>query len=221
MSTCNFSLRYNSDYLYAFCESSDFDAYLEDYLKENEISEDELSDSQRDDLHYWWQHDMKDFYLERLEEELYKLTPEGSGYYTDFTESGRICDGDEVAEVRKYIQFAGAEFMVMASVDFEAGYYEGFALDWNIKSIEGTSGGYGYDYLPDCEDCEYLLEENTNLNTGLRRALAPKLQARLEAALNDVTNIIEQALKVVSPYHLTGFCLDNGEGIYTNHKKSA
>ena len=111
--------------------------------------------------------------------------------------------------------------MVMASVDFEAGYYEGFALDWNIKSIEGTSGGYGYDYLPDREDCEYLLEENTDLNTGLRRALAPKLQARLEAALNDVTNIIEQALKVVSPYHLTGFCLDNGEGIYTNHKKSA
>lgn len=221
MGAPNFSMRYNSDFLYAFCESSDFDAYLADYMKENEISEDELSDGQRENLRYWWQHDSKDFYLERLEEELYRLTPEGSGYYTDFTESGRICDGDEVAEVRKYISFAGASFMVMASVDFEAGYYEGFALDWNIKKIEGDYyNSSSFDYVPDVEDCKYLLEENSTLNAGLCKALAPKLKTRLESAINDVTNIIEQALKIVSPYHLTEFCMNNGEGIYTNHKES-
>ena len=219
MSTCNFSLNYNSDYLYAFCESSDFDAYFEEYKQNNEI-EDE--DSEREVLYSDWYEDEKDYYLDWLKEELCKLTPEGSGYYTDFTESCRITDGDTVAEVRKYIKFAGAEFMIMASVDFEAGYYEGFALDWNIKKIEGDNWQSNYyDYLPDLSDCMDLLRDNTDLNAGLCIALAQKLRDRLEAALNDVTNIIEQALKTVSPYHLTGFCACNGEGFYTNHKKSA
>jgi hypothetical protein len=73
--------------------------------------------------------------------------------------------------------------------------------------------------MPDADDCEYLLAENTDLNEGLQKALATKLQARLEAALDDVTATIEEALQAVSPYHLTGFCMSNGEGIYTNHKE--
>ena len=221
MATCNFSLRYNSDYLYAFCESSDFDKYLEEYIANNGIDDDDCDcDELREALYSDWYTDMKEFYLERLEAELGEVTAYGTGLYMDFTEftTDHITDGDQVATVRKYINFAGGEFMVMASIDFEAGYYEGFALDWNIKSIEGVSTWHSsYDCMPDAYDCENMLEDETGLNAGLRKALAPKLQARLEEALNDVTGAIEKALKAVSPYHLTGVCASNGEGFYTNH----
>ncbi len=142
------------------------------------------------------------------------------GVYSHFTELNKIYDGDEVATVRKYITFAGVDFMVMASVDFEAGYYEGFALDWSVKRIEGVDSMIYFEELPDVAECADLLEYNTSLNTGLCKALAPKLAARLETALSEATDVIENALKVISPYHLTGLCMNNGEGIYTNHKAS-
>ena len=223
MSTCNFSLRYNSDFLYAFCESSDFDAYLEDYKQNNEIDEEEDDFSLREALYSDWYEDEKDYYLTWLEEELNKLTAYGTGLELFFTESGRITDGDEVAEVRRYFNFAGGEFMISAAIDFEAGYYEGFALDWRVKTAEGT-GSYwhsSYDDLPDSYDCENMLEDETELNAGLRKALAPKLAAKFEKELAVITGAIEKALKTISPYHLTGVCASNGEGFYTNHREQA
>jgi len=223
MATCNFSLRYNSDFLYAFCEGSDFDAYLEEYKKNNEIDEEEDDDSLREALYSDWYQDEKDYYLTWLEEELNKLTVYGTGLELFFTESCRITDGDEVAEVRRYFNFAGGEFMISAAIDFEAGYYEGFALDWRVKTAEGT-GSYWHtscDDLPDSYDCENMLEDETELNAGLRKALAPKLAAKFEKELAVITGAIEKALKTISPYHLTGVCLGNGEGIYTNHKKAS
>ena len=221
MATCNFSLRYNSDFLYAFCESSDFEKYLEDYKQANDFNEDEEDeDSLREALYSDWYDDEKEYYIDWLEEELNKLTAYGTGLESDFTgmPSRKITDGDELAQVWKNIQFAGGEFTVMAAIDFEAGYYEGFALDWRIKSITGNYGGYDFDCMPDREDCRELLADNTDLNEGLQKALADKLQARLEAALDDVTGAIEKALKTISPYHLTGVCASNGEGFYFNHK---
>ena len=221
MATCNFSLRYNSDFLYAFCEGSDFDAYLEEYKKNNEIDEEDDDDSLREALYSDWYQDEKEYYIDWLEEEINKLTGYGSGLDSDFTgmPSRRITDGDEICQVWKNIRFAGGDFTVCAAIDFEAGYYEGFALDWRIKSITGDYGGYDFDEMPGREDCRELLADNTDLNEGLQKALADKLQARLEAALDEVTGAIEKALKTISPYHLTGVCLGNGEGIYTNHKK--
>lgn len=223
MATCNFSLRYNSDFLYAFCEGRDFDAYLEEYKKNNEIDEEDSDDSLREALYSDWYEDEKEYYLTWLEEELNKLTAYGTGMELFFTESGRITDGDEVAEVRRYFNFAGGEFMISAAIDFEAGYYEGFALDWRVKTAEGT-GSYWHtscDDLPDSYDCENMLEDETDLNAGLRKALAPKLAAKFEKELAVITGAIEKALKTISPYHLTGVCLGNGEGIYTNHKKAS
>lgn len=222
MATCNFSMRHNSQYIYAFCEGSDFDAYLEDYKKNNEINDDEDDYSLREALYSDWYDDEKEYYLDWLREELYKVTAYGTGLDADFTESCKIYDGDEIATVRRYFNFAGGEFMVMAAIDFEAGYYEGFALDWRVKSCEGTSSWHSaYDELPDAYDCENMLEDETDLNAGLRKALAPKLAAKFEKELEIVTDAIETALKTVCPYHLTGFCMDNGEGFYTNHKEQA
>ena len=224
MSAPNFSCRSNSQYIYAFCEPSEFDEYVEENKELWGIeTEEELEDAkQNSELYSDWYDEEKDYYLNWLEEELNKMTADGTGLYSDFTESTRIIDGDEVAEVRKYIQFAGGEFMVMASIDFEAGYYAGFALDWNVKKVEGTRSWYSsFDYMPDARDCAEMLREETDLNEGLCKALAPKLQARLEAAMDEVTEAIEKALQTVSPYHLTGVCASNGEGFYTNHKEKA
>jgi hypothetical protein len=218
MSAPNFSCRHNAQYIYAFCDHSDF----EDYVDENKDlwgieTEEELENAKFQDSYLYsdWYDMEKDYYLEWLEEELENVVKAKEGFYSDFTESlaHNIYDGDEVASVRKYVTFAGTEFMVMASIDFEAGYHEGFALDWNIKNVAD------YDYMPDRDDCENILSYNTDLNQGLCKALAAKLQARLEKALDDVTDVIETALKTVCPYHLTGFCLSNGEGIYTNHRE--
>jgi len=222
MSAPNFSMRHNAQYIYGFCEHSDFEEYVEENREcwgietEEELEECKMNSGIYSD----WYDEEKQYYLDWLEEELNKLTADGTGLYSDFTESQRITDGDEIATVRRYFNFAGGEFMVMASIDFEAGYYEGFALDWNIKAIEGT-GSYwhsSFDYLPDAQDCADMLQDETDLNAGLCKALAPKLAARIEKELEKVTEAIEKALQTVCPYHLTGFCLCNGEGIYTNHK---
>lgn len=221
MSAPNFSMRHNSQYIYAFCDYGDFEKYVEENRDIWEVeTEEELEAYKRSDsLYSDWYDEEKDYYLTWLEEELNKLTADGTGLYSDFTESQRITDGDEIATVRRYFNFAGGEFMVMASIDFEAGYYAGFALDWNIKSIEGTrSWNSSFDCLPDHQDCEYMLQDETDLNAGLCKALAPKLAARIEKELEKVTEAIEKALQTVCPYHLTGSCLCNGEGIYTNHK---
>lgn len=221
MSTCNFSLRHNSQYIYAFCERGDFEKYVEENKDVWEIESDEDLESylMSDSLYSDWYDNEKEYYLNWLEEELDKQTAYGTGLELFFTESNIITDGDEVAEVRRYFNFAGGEFMISAAIDFEAGYYEGFALDWRVKTAEGTSNWHSsYDELPDAYDCENMLEDETDLNAGLRKALAPKLAAKFEKELAVITEAIEQALKTVCPYHLTGFCMSNGEGIYTNHK---
>lgn len=228
MSTCNFSLRHNSQYIYAFCDHSDFEQYVEENKDCWGIeSEEDLEAAKYQDgsLYSDWYDEEKEYYLNWLEEELNKRTAYGTGLHLDFTEvlGHRITDGDEVATVRKYVDFAGGTFEVMAAIDFEAGYYEGFALDWRVKNIEGASSYWhsSFDYLPDVQDCVEMLHDETELNEGLCRALALKLQTRLEAALNEITTAMEEALKTICPYHLTGFCMSNGEGIYTNHKKAS
>ena len=224
MSAPNFSCRHNAQYIYGFCEHSDFEKYVEDNKEIWDIeTEEELEKAKFENEYLYsdWYQDEKEYYIDWLEEEINKLTGYGSGLDSDFTgmPSRRITDGDEICQVWKNIRFAGGEFTVCAAIDFEAGYYEGFALDWRIKSITGDCGGYDYDEMPDRADCCDLLADNTDLNEGLQKALADKLQARLEAALDEVTGAIEKALKTISPYHLTGVCLGNGEGIYTNHKE--
>lgn len=222
MSAPNFSCRHNAQYIYAFCDHSDFEKYVEENKDIWEIDSDEDLESYltSDCLYSDWYDSEKDYYLEWLEDELNKLTAYGTGLHLFFTESCRITDGDEVAEIRRYFNFAGGEFMISAAIDFEAGYYEGFALDWRIKTAEGT-GSYWHtslDELPDSYDCANMLEDETTLNAGLCKALAPKLAAKFDKELAVITEAIEQALKTVCPYHLTGFCMSNGEGIYTNHK---
>lgn len=227
MSAPNFSCRNNSQYIFAFCEHSDFEKYIDENREALDLeTEEDVESAKYDDTYLYedWYNDSKECYLSSLEHVLDEEVSKYPGVYSDFTElnSNRIYDGDEVATVRKYIQFAGAEFMVMASIDFEAGYYEGFALDWNVKKIEGVTGSYNssFDFQPDEHDCRYLLEDCTDLNAGLCVALAAKLEARLKQAINDVTDIIEDALKQVAPYHLSGMVASNGEGFYTNHRAS-
>ncbi len=227
MSAPNFSCRTNSQYIFAFCAHSDFEKYIDENREVLELeTEDDVENAKFRDsyLHDDWFNDSKECYLSSLEQVLDEEVSKHPGVYSDFTElnSNSIYDGDEVATVRKYIQFAGGEFMVIASIDLEAGYYEGFALDWNIKKVEGVTGSYcsSFDFLPDEHNCKYLLEDCTDLNAGLCVALAAKLEAKLEAAMDDVTNIIEEALKQVAPYHLSGMVASNGEGFYTNHRAS-
>ena len=222
MSAPNFRCNTNSRYIYAFCEHGDFEKYVKENAEGWGIEDDDqMSDALNDSgLYRDWEEDEKEYYLEWLREELAKTT-KGDGMAADFTEEKacEVSDGDEVATVRRFFDFAGGRFMVEASIDFEAGYYEGFALDWNIKAIEGCNSYWhsSVDSLPDADGCAEMLRDETELNNGLCKALAAKLANRIKNELNTATEAIEKALQTVSPYHLTGCCACNGEGIYTNH----
>jgi len=229
MSAPNFSCRTNSRYIYAFCEPSDFEAYKND-LKENdpdyyEENEDYL---EGDYAYNDWYEDEKDYYLNWLSEALSDAAKDHQGLDIDFMDlsSGRVYDGTELAVIKKSITFAGIDFEVALSLDFEAGYYAGFAIDWNYKNICDFDG-CNLDELSDedlaeaLRDYHYWSNSYAGLNAGLSKALAPKLRKRLAEAISEASEVIEQALQTVSPYHLTGFCLGNGEGIYTNHRKAS
>ena len=118
-----------------FCISQDFEAYKKD-SKENdpdwyEENEDYLENSpwaQSD-----WYDEEKRYYLDWLEEKL----KESGLNARNFADAGKVCDGDEVCTVGTSFRFAGIDFDLVVSIDFEAGYYDGFKLDWNIKEICG------------------------------------------------------------------------------------
>ena len=223
MSAPNFSTRTNSNCIYAFCEDSDFRAYVDENAESWGIESDEDRENAYMDssIYQDWYDDEKSYYLEWLEEELEKATRDGSGLHLDFNDSSRISDGDDVAEIYKCFYFGGTKFTVMASVVFNAGYYAGFALDWRVAKVEGENAWTTLeDELPDADGCRELLEDNTDLNAGLCKALASKLEKRIQDELATITEAIEKALATIAPYHLAGHILSNGEGFYVNLKSA-
>lgn len=223
MSAPNFNCITNSEFIYAFASYEDYKAYVEDNVMLWDIHTDEDLKAFLDapDIYHEWLECEKEFYLGYLREELEHMAPcDGKimAVFSDF-EPARIYDGEEVGTVETFFDFGGGRFLVEVSINFEAGYYEGFALDWHIKTIEGYNSYSccSFDEMPDVEGCAELLTEETELNAGICKALAPKLARRIDESLKTVTGTIEKALKKISPYHLTGCVACNGEGFYQNH----
>lgn len=224
MSAPNFNCSHNSRHLYAFCcFDCDYEAYKKD-LKENdpdyyEENEDYLENSEFAVSD--WYDEEKDYYLNWLEEKLNE-TAKNSGLKVDFIDlaKNRVYDGTELCTVSKTITFAGIGFDLELSIDFEAGYYEGFKLDWNIKNL----AGYECDGLDDLSDQDLIdaLTGDTyygyyyrdGLKSGLAKMLAPKFRKRLEKELKAMIDVIDNSLEAICPCCVEGHCLSNGEGIY-------
>lgn len=69
MGAPNFSLRYNSQYLYAFLEHSDFEAYVDENAENWGLeSEEEINDAKFTDaeIYQHWYDDEKEYYLDWL-----------------------------------------------------------------------------------------------------------------------------------------------------------
>lgn len=221
MSAPNFNCSHNSRHLYAFCcFNNDFDAYKKD-LKENdpdyyEENEDYLENSSWAESD--WYDSEKEYYLDWLKEAL----EEKFGRQCDFIDllKNHVYDGTEICTISKSITFAGIDFDFEVSIDFEAGYYEGFKLDWNIKNL----AGYECDSVDDLEnqdlidiltgDTYYGWSYRDGLKLGLAKMLAPKFRKRLENELKALTDGIDDCLEKVAPCCVEGHCLSNGEGIY-------
>lgn len=225
MSAPNFNCSHNSRHMAVFCISQDFEAYKKD-SKENdpdwyEENEDYLENSpwaQSD-----WYDEEKRYYLDWLEEKL----KESGLNARNFADAGKVCDGDEVCTVGTSFRFAGIDFDLVVSIDFEAGYYDGFKLDWNIKEICGIDT----DSLK-WIDVEDLTDALTGTWTGwgsyreynspgLAKMLAPKLRKRIERELAALTGKIDDCLEAIAPHCWEGMTLGNGEGIYFEQKEAA
>lgn len=225
MSAPNFNCSHNSRHMAVFCISEDFEAYKKD-SKENdpdwyEENEDYLENSpwaQSD-----WYDEEKRYYLDWLEEKL----KESGLNARNFADAGKVCDGDEVCTVGTSFRFAGIDFDLVVSIDFEAGYYDGFKLDWNIKEICGIDT----DSLK-WIDAEDLTDALTGTWTGwgsyreynspgLAKMLAPKLRKRIERELAALTGKIDDCLEAIAPHCWEGMTLGNGEGIYFEQKEAA
>lgn len=230
MSAPNFNCSHNSRHLNVFCISEDFELYKKD-SKENdpewyEENEDYLENSpyaQTD-----WYDNEKDYYLEWLEEKLMEAKKE-KGLDVDFIDLAKnhVCDGDEICTVSRSFRFAGLDFDIKISIDFEAGYYDGFKLDWNIKDVLGYETD-DLDYITDDDFCEALQgyytawgDYRSYNSPGLAKMLAPKLRKRIERELAALTGKIDDCLEAIAPHCWEGMTLGNGEGIYFEQKEAA
>lgn len=213
MSAPNFSVYRNARNIYAFCSYQDFEAYCEENADLNDCTSEELMN--QDWFYQDWYFNEKLMYLDYLKE----VMKETFGNKVDFADSfARVHDGDTVADINDFIVFAGCKVDVCLSVVLEAGYYDGFSLDWKIDRI---SYGYDFDYVPDEIGCQDILRDDCKLNEGLCVALANKLQKRLDAKVAALGDMISDALEKVAPYCLEGHVMSNGEGIYFPVEKTA
>lgn len=230
MSAPNFNCSHNSRHLNVFCISEDFELYKKD-SKENdpewyEENADYLENSpyaQTD-----WYDNEKDYYLEWLEEKLMEAKKE-KGLDVDFIDLAKnhVCDGDEICTVSRSFRFAGLDFDIKISIDFEAGYYDGFKLDWNIKDVLGYETD-DLDYITDDDFCEALQgyytawgDYRSYNSPGLAKMLAPKLRKRVEKELEALTGIVDDCLEAIAPHCWEGSVFSNGEGIYFEVEKKA
>lgn len=229
MSAPNFSCNPNSNYIYAFCDYSDFEDYKKELQNDDPEYYEENQDYLEGDFAYSdWYENEKDYYLTWLEEALNEAAAGKSNINIDFIDLAKtnVYDGTELATVTNNFVFAGIDFSVKLSINFEAGYYAGFAIDWNYSELLDSFDGKpddldDEDYSEALRDYRYYYNKYYGLNPGLAKALAPKLRKRTEKAISEAAEVIENALQKVAPYHLTGFCIDNGEGIYSDHKNKA
>lgn len=208
MSAPNFNTRHNARHLYAFCIWDDHDAYVEETKKE--YDEDEVTPADYSD----WYDEEKRYYLNWLEEELTAKFGRALDFGADVS---NVFDGSEVCTVGRCFKFAGQEIGFLLGVYFQAGYYCGFALDWDLKDVES------YDCLADLECCADILRDERwtgtryaprGLNAGLSKALAPKFRARLEKEIKALGDDISDVLEKIAPHKWEGVVASNGEGFY-------
>ncbi|MBO4719999.1 MAG: hypothetical protein J5658_09010 [Prevotella sp.] len=232
MSAPNFNCSHNSRHLYAFLEHSDFESYVDE---NKEIwgleSEDEVNNVKFYDscIYDEWYQDEKRYYLEWLEEKLMEANKE-KGLKVDFIDldKNHVYDGDEICTVSRSFRFAGIDFDLEVSINFEAGYYEGFKLDWQYKDVLGYDTD-ALEYITDNDLFEalkgsynYSWYEWRDINSpGLAKMLVPKLRKRMEKELKEITDYIDDCLEAVAPYCLEGCCASNGEGFYWPADKKA
>ena len=214
MAAANFNCSPNTKYIYAWGEQSDFEEYLKENRDAFEIETDEDLEKALNNEYIY--SDWSEMVWEDAQNDLYNVleakTADNKDISFSWEADGRVYDGDVLAKVRKSFVFAGEKLTAELAIYVKAGYYAGFTFDWDISDFEG------YDYMPDSSDCEDILSYNTFLNEGLQRALAPKLAKRFEAAQDALADFIDDVLQAIAPYHLTGVCLSNGAGWYTDHK---
>lgn len=198
MSAPNFSCSHNARHIYAYLANDQYNEYCEDYR--------EQFDDEPADFDTWYQ-DEKDYIFEDLER---IMSEKIECDYLDFTGMcGRnIYDGDEVASVRRSFTFAGYRFDYSLKISMEAGYYEGFKLDYDVDRMENQ------DYMPDAEGCRYMLQDLAGLKPGLAKMLAPKLARRFELEADRLGDDISDCLEISAQYVIEGTVASNGEGFY-------
>lgn len=192
MGTFNFHPDHNTPHKAVFCRWEDHDKYKEDMI--NEYGEEEASTmcgcSDSDYAYSEWCDMEEEFYMEQLHEDLKQA------FGRDIDVDGEAHDGEEVCRVGNTFNFAGMNFEVVVGIFLESGYYEGFALDWEIIKLPDYYG----DSVPTLNEAEWYLRDG--LNPGLAKALAPKFIKRCEKELKEITDKLDTILMNLAPHNM-------------------
>lgn len=193
MGTFNFKSSHNTPHKAVFCLWEDHDEYKEDTIKE--YGEDEASKmlgcTGSDDDYSEWYDSEKEYFLYMLKEDI----KDSFGKEVDI--NYKACDGESVCDVRQDFIFANAEWYVEIGIYLEAGYYEGFALDWEVNCC----AEYYSSDVPDIESAFWYMKDYTN-NDGLAKILAPKFIKKCEEIKNSITDKLDKILMDLAPHNM-------------------
>lgn len=209
MGTFNFHPDHNTPYKAVFCLWEDRDDYKNDIKEEYGEDSEEYQRELSDDAYSYWCDFEKDYYMELLQEDLQRVF--GNLFKNNMNE--RAYDGQQVCSIGKTWTFGNMNFYTEVGIYLEAGYYEGFALDWKINSMLDCYT----DEVPDIPDAiDYLRDD---FNEGLAVALAPKFIKRCEKELASITDKLDDILMHLAPHCMTiGWCCGEHKDEYLNNK---
>lgn len=196
MSCPNFSLRHNSKKIYAFNLISDWKKYLQS-CKEQGV---ETYDEDDEGAFCGWCCFQNDYYEERIMEELQAKFGKNAVYVPTDRRTDRE-DASILATVQTSFRFAGDYYTATVDVIAQNGHYEGWTVDFECEEV------------PDLDDLRWDLHYTQN--EGLAKALAPKLQKRLQRTYDELTEQVEEVLESIAPHKLECSALfSNGEAWY-------
>lgn len=197
MGTFNFSAKHNSPHKAVFCTWEDHYKYKEQLIQE--YGEEKARQFSAFDDKYGYSDffdSEKEWYMEQLKLELEKAF---GHTLKDMNANAR--DGQEVCRVGHTWTFGGMNFYTEVGIYLEAGYYEGFALDWEINEMLDCYT----DEIPDTETAISYLEDN--MNPGMAKMLAGKFIKKCERELKSITDKIDTILMELAPHNMEiGWC---------------
>lgn len=192
MATSNFKLNSNTKNIYAYCMMRD---YINDLKARREDDGEEYDpDAPIDETdYYFWFQDEAEYIESRVFDDLCEKFGKLNVWRPNDDRRANDREAAILCAIETTIDFAGYGWPVQVQVTTRPGYYDGGQLDIELRKICWDEC-YDNDDRPDDSLLRYLLINERGMNEGMATILAPKLQKRLDAAVRDLTEQVDEVL---------------------------